>query len=111
MIRGKGGHRTNPDTIHFEQSYRNVITGMVMTVDDKLTSGNCEGDVDTFMLDISSFLNKGTVEPILAQPDNKQIMQEHSYVRSTQSQPVHQDVDDDIDNVSQKSSHKLFFLL
>lgn len=48
MIRGRGGHRDNPNTVQFEQAYRAVATGMIMK--DFSAGRNSEQDLDFFFL-------------------------------------------------------------
>ncbi len=51
VIRGKGGHRDNPDAVQFRCAFRQVMVDAIMVGG---SSANCEEDVDSFLLNLSS---------------------------------------------------------
>ena len=47
VIRGKGAHRTNPNTVEFRSSYGQTCIDMMFS---KSNQTNCEGDFEGFLL-------------------------------------------------------------
>ncbi len=51
VIRGKGGHRDNPDALQFRTAFRQAMVDAVMTPSK---DANCQEDVDAFLLTLKS---------------------------------------------------------
>lgn len=61
IIRGKGGHRDNPDAVHFRAAFRQVMVDAVM-IPSK--ASNCQEDVDAFLLTLNSIGAPASNAPI-----------------------------------------------
>lgn len=57
VIRGKGGHRDNPDASQFRSAFRQVMVDAIMVPSAR---ANCQEDADTFLLNLKSI---GTPDP------------------------------------------------
>ena len=59
-IRGKGGHRDNPDAVQFRTAFRQIMVDKIL----KPTVGaNCKEDLDTFLLTLRSVEREGSSDP------------------------------------------------
>lgn len=67
VIRGKGGHRDNPDSVQFRAAFRQVMVDAVM-IPSK--GSNCKEDVDDFLLTLKGIgSNVNTTPPSNDTPD------------------------------------------
>ena len=65
IIRGKGGHRDNPDPCQFRQAFRQVMVDAILLPSPK---ANCEEDVDSFLLTMKSLshIEEAPAVPVVA---------------------------------------------
>ena len=60
IIRGKGGHRDNPDAREFRAAYRQVVFDQLLMPSD---GSNCKLDADSILLNLASFESSESCSP------------------------------------------------
>lgn len=56
IIRGKGGHRDNPDACQFRSAFRQVMVDAIMVPS---AGANCQEDIDTFLVTLNNIGTSG----------------------------------------------------
>ena len=60
VVRGKGGHRDNPNPQQFRAAFRQILVDQLLTKSDV---SNCEDDLDKVLLDLVSLSNNAIKKP------------------------------------------------